>query len=93
LVDDTIQDVVERIQRYGDRERNIGNLSREKEAREAASSAQAVTTVEDAQGIEQSLLGGDGIVGQVAPQKKKSWFQRLFGGGDDDDDDVVMDNS
>lgn len=99
MVEDTIQDVVERIHRHGDRGRNAGDMLGEQEARNAALRAQEAPTVEEARRIEQALQQQSGgeegapIVGQeVVPKKKKSWFQRWFGGGDDDDD-AITDNS
>ena len=98
MVEDTIQDVVERIHRHGDRGRNAGDVLGEQEARNAALRAQEAPTVEEARRIEQALQqqgGGEEdapMVGQdVVPKKKKGWFRRLFGGGSDDDD--FMDNS
>jgi hypothetical protein len=90
LVEDTIQDVVERIHRYGDRGRNAGDMSGEQEARNAALRAQGAPTLEEARRIEQALQNGGEMVGQDVPKKKKGWFQRWFGGGDDD---VDTDNS
>lgn len=89
MVDDTIQDVVERIHRYGDRERNVGNLTAEREAREAAREAQEASSVDEALEIEHELQSEPGpvIVGQeVIKKKKRGWLQRLLGWGDDDDD-------
>lgn len=87
---DTIQDVVDRIERYADRERNAGDPDGEQAAREAAAEAQSAGTLEEALQIEAELY-------QSANQlikKKKNWFQRLFGGGDDDDNnDSFSDNS
>jgi hypothetical protein len=95
LVEDTIQEVVERIHRYGDRERNVGNLTEEREAREAALDAQHALTVEEALRIEAALQDDDDVSvvpGQeVVKKKKRGWLQRLFGGGDDDD--AETDNS
>jgi hypothetical protein len=90
LVEDTIQDVVERIHRFGDRERNVGNLTEEREAREAALEAQNALNVEEALRIEAALQDDEdvsAIPGQeVVKKKKKGWLQRLFGSGDDDND-------
>jgi hypothetical protein len=98
LVEDSIQDVVERIHRHADRGRNAGDLTGEQEAREAALRAQEARSVEEAQGIEQALQQSSSeedapVVGPelVPKKKKKGWFRRLFGGGSDDDD--FMDNS
>jgi hypothetical protein len=95
LGEDTIQDVVERIGRYGDRSRSAGDTLGEREARDAVLRAQSVSTVDEALGIEQALLQIDGedptVVGQQVVKKKKGWFRRWFGGGDDDD--VDTDNS
>ena len=89
-MEDTIQDVVERIHRYGDRERNVGNLTAEREAREAAREAQEAPSVGEALRIEQQLQQDDteppaGLPGTVK-KKKRGWLQRLFGWGDDDGD-------
>jgi hypothetical protein len=86
--------VVERIHRYGDRERNVGNLTAEREAREAAREAQEAPNVDDALRIEMEVQGqelqqGDDepvIVGQEVVKRKRGWLQRLLGWGDDDDD-------
>jgi hypothetical protein len=90
LVDDTIQDVVERIHRYGDRERSVGNLTAEREAREAAREAQEAASVGEALRIEQELQQDDAEplsdTPGVVKKKKRGWLQRLFGWGDDDAD-------
>lgn len=95
MVDDTIQEVVERIQRYGDRERNAGDVAGEQEAREAARRAQDAVSVDEALQIEAELQDDDQPVvpGQevVTKKKKRGWLSRLFGWGDDDDSDT--DNS
>ena len=92
MVEDTIQDVVERIHRYGDRGRNAGDSSAEQEARDAAQRAQDARSLSEALRIEQALQQGSALedapeaVAQViVPKKKKSFWQRWFGGGDDDD--------
>ena len=93
LREDTIQDVVERIHRYGDRGRNAGDGLGEQEARNAALQAQGAPTVEDALRIEEALqMSGEDapVVGQQVLKKKKGWFRRLLEG---DDDDVDTDNS
>jgi hypothetical protein len=91
LVEDTIQDVVERIHRHGDRGRNAGDVTGEQEARDAARRAQDAPTVDDALRIEQALQqGGEApvIVGQEVVTKKKPWWRRwLFGDDDADTDD------
>lgn len=87
MVEDTIQDVVDRIQRYGDRGRNAGDMLGEQEARNAAIRAQDAASVEEAQQIEQALQQDPPVVGQdVVKKKKKGFFQRWFGGDDDDTD-------
>jgi len=85
LVDDTIQEVVDRIHRHGDRERNAGDLTGEQEAREAARRAQDAMSVDEALQIEAELQEDDQpmIPGQeVVKKKKRGWLQRLFGWGD-----------
>ncbi len=95
MVEETIQEVVERIHRHGDRERNAGDLMAEQEAREAARRAQDALSVNEALQIEAELQDDDQpvIPGQevVKKKKKRGWLSRLFGGGDDDDTDT--DNS
>ena len=48
MVEDSIQDVVERIERYADRERHAGDPTAEQEAREAALRAQNALSVDEA---------------------------------------------
>lgn len=95
MVEETIQDVVERIGRYGDRSRSAGDALGEQVARDAAQRAQEAPTVDVALLIEQVLVQNDGedptVVGPQVIKKKKGWFQRWFGGGDDDG--VGTDNS
>lgn len=94
MVDDTIQEVVDRIHRHGDRERNAGDLTGEQEAREAARRAQDAMSVDEALQIEAELQEDDQpmIPGQeVVKKKKRGWLQRLFGWGDDNAGD--SDNS
>lgn len=91
MVEDTIQEVVERLHRYGDRERNAGDLTAEQEAREAARRAQDALSVDEALRIEAALQDDDNdpvIPGQevVKKKKKRGWLSRLFGGDDDDGD-------
>ena len=89
MVEDTIQEVVERIHRYGDRERNTGDLTAEREAREAARRAQEALSVDEALQIEAELQDDDQPVlpGQeVVKKKKRGWLKRLFGWGDNDGD-------
>lgn len=90
MVEDTIQEVVERIHRYGDRERNAGDLTGEEESRQAARRAQDALSVDEALRIEAELQQDDDPItpGQelVKKKKKRGWLSRLFGGGDDDTD-------
>ena len=88
MVEDTIQDVVERIHRHGDRGRNAGDAAGEQEAREAARRAQDAPSVKDALRIEQALQQGPVIVDQEVVKKKPWWRRWLFG-----DDDADTDNS
>jgi hypothetical protein len=77
LVEDTIQEVVERIHRYGDRERNVGNLAEEREAREAALDAQHALTVEEALRIEAALQDDD----DVSVVQGRRWSRKRRGDG------------
>ncbi len=90
--EDTIQDVVERIERYGDRSRSVGDTSGEQVAHDAAQRAQEAPTVDEALVIEQLLLQTDPtLVGQQVVKNKKGWFRRWLSGNDDDE--VDSDNS
>jgi hypothetical protein len=86
---DTIQDVVERIDRHADRYRSSGDAEGEERALDAAARAASARSVDEALGIETALVGVS-FAGPMEVPKKRSWWRRLFGGSDDngfDNDD------
>jgi len=84
LETDTIQEIVERIDRHADRYRNAGDTAGEQRALDAATKAAGARSVEEALGIETALTGAS-FAGPAQPPTKRSWWRRLLWGSGDNE--------
>jgi hypothetical protein len=77
--DESVDDVADRIGRYGDRFRNAGDTAGERAAREAALAARQSVSVEEALRIEHDFLSAHGLLNQPVPSAAKPRVGRGIG--------------